>query len=61
MGGINTEDLYTQEEVDAMVPAELQAKGVVKLTPEDQKAMAGMNRKERRKYLKDNKKFKKEK
>lgn len=58
MGGMNTGDVYSQEEFDAMPIAEREEKQLVPLNAADLVEMHGMNRAQRRAWMKKNKKFK---
>jgi hypothetical protein len=61
MGGIESGNLYTQEEYDAMPVARRVEEKVVGITPQESQMLQGMNRKQRREWMRANKKFKKDK
>lgn len=59
MASINSGEMFTQAQYEEMTPQEREDKQLVNLTPEESQMLQGMNRKDRRTWLKANKKFKK--
>lgn len=59
MASINSGEMFTQAQYEAMTPKEREDKQLVNLTLEEQQILEPMNRKARRAWLKANKKFKK--
>lgn len=58
MASIDSGEMFTQEQFEAMTQAERAKKKIVNLTPQESQYLANMNRKQRREWLKANKKFK---
>ena len=58
MASTETGEMFTQAQVDAMPEPKKAELGIVKLTADESAMLATMNRQQRRKWLKDNKKFK---
>lgn len=57
MGSTKTGELFTQEQYDAMSAVRRAELGLVPISPTESVSLQGMNRKERRDWLRDNKKF----
>lgn len=55
MGGINTGELYSQDQVDRMSPFEREEAGVVPLTAHEASHLQGLSKAERKSWLKRNK------
>ncbi len=55
MGGINTGELYTQDQVDRMTESEKRDFGVVPITPAESSKLQTMTKEERKKWFKKNK------
>lgn len=61
MGSMATGETFTQNQYEAMTPQKREELKIVSITPEESEVLQGMNRKDRRDWLRANKKFKKEK
>lgn len=59
MDATNTGEMFTDEQIQEMTIKDFNAKGIVKINSDEETLLAGKNRKERRLWLKANKKFKK--
>lgn len=57
MASTETGELFTQKQYDEMPITKRQELGIVGITPEEAKMLSGMNRKDRRNWLRENKKF----
>ncbi len=58
MASTSTGEMFTQEQYEALSPRKRDELKIVNLTPQESEMLAGMNRKDRRAWLKANKKFK---
>lgn len=61
MTSTETGEMFTQEQYDDMPVEKREELKIVGITPQEEQMLKGMNRKDRRAWLKANKKFKKEK
>lgn len=52
MAGVNTGELYTQDQVDAMTEDERARVGLMPVTPAESEKLSGMTIEERKKFLK---------
>lgn len=59
MASIGTGEMFTQEQYDQLTITQRAEMKIVGVTPEESEMLSGMNRKQRRAWLKANKKFKK--
>ena len=57
MASIETGEMFTQEQFEAMSIEKRAELKIVGVTPEEQQLLGGMNRKQRRDWLRANKKF----
>jgi hypothetical protein len=57
MGSTETGELFTQEQYDAMPLTRREELKIVGITPEESAHLQGMNRKDRRDWMRKNKKF----
>jgi hypothetical protein len=57
MGSTETGEMFTQEQYDAMTVVQRAELGLVRLNTEESKTLEGMNRKQRRDWLRKNKKL----
>lgn len=55
MGGINTGELYSQDDVDRMSQFERDRAGIVPITPEEANTLQPMNVEQRKAWLRANK------
>lgn len=55
MGGINTGELYSQDEVDRMSQFEKDRAGIVPISPEEANTLQPMNVEQRKSWLRENK------
>lgn len=58
MASTETGELYTQVQYDKMPIAERDQLGIVNISPEESRLLSGMNRRQRREWLRANKKLK---
>ncbi len=59
MASSETGEMFTQEQYEVMTPQKREKLKLVNITPQESAMLEGMNRKDRRAWLKANKKFKK--
>lgn len=59
MGSTETGELFTQAQYDSMPAEKREELGAVRLSPAESKQLEGMNRKQRRDWMRKNKKFSK--
>lgn len=57
MGSMSTGEMFTQDQYDNMPIQKREELQIVGLTPEEAEHLKGMNRKERRTWMRANKKF----
>lgn len=57
MGSTETGELFTEYQYKAMPMWERKELGIVGITPEESNMLSGMNRQQRRTWLRENKKF----
>ena len=60
MASTSTGEMFTQEQYEALTPQKREELKIVGLSEQESQMLQGMNRKDRRAWLKANKKFKKE-
>lgn len=61
MASTSTGEMFTQEQYEALTPQKREELKIVGVTEQESQMLQGMNRKDRRAWLKANKKFKKDK
>lgn len=57
MGSMSTGETFTQEQIDTMTEEKREKMQIVELTPEDQQQIQGLNRQQKRDWMRANKKF----
>lgn len=55
MGGMNTGELYSQEDVDRMSQFEKDRAGIVPITPSEAQVLSPMSTEQRKQWFRDNK------
>ena len=57
MASTETGEMFTQEQYEALTPQKREELKIVGITPQESEMLSGMNRKDRRAWLKANKKL----